>query len=63
LLTRFINMKYRVFTLIELLIVVAIIGIMTTVGMIVSYKTDKFQDLYKKFGRQKEYKERLYNQG
>jgi len=56
-------MKYRVFTLIELLIVVAIIGIMTTVGMIVSYKTDKFQDLYKKFGRQKEYKERLYNQG
>jgi len=63
LLTRFINMKYRVFTLIELLIVVAIIGILTTVGMIVSYKTDKFQDLYKKFGRQKEYKERLYNQG
>jgi|TARA_B100000586_G_scaffold76694_1_gene53871 prepilin-type N-terminal cleavage/methylation domain-containing protein len=56
-------MKHRVFNLIELLIVVVIIGILTTVGMIISYKTDKFQDLNKKFDRQKEYKERLYNQG
>jgi|TARA_B100000959_G_scaffold138206_1_gene145300 type II secretory pathway pseudopilin PulG len=56
-------MKQRVFNLIELLVIVVIIGILTTVGMIVSYKTDKFQDLHKKFGRQKEYKERLYNQG
>jgi prepilin-type N-terminal cleavage/methylation domain-containing protein len=56
-------MKHRVFSLIELLVVVAIIGILTTVGMIISYKTDKFQDLHKKFGRQKEYKEKLYNQG
>jgi len=52
-------MKHRVFTLIELLIVIAIIGILTTVGMIISYKTDKFQDLHKKFGGQKEYKEKL----
>jgi Tfp pilus assembly protein PilE len=56
-------MKHRVFNLIELFIVVVIIGILTTVGMIISYKTDKFQDLHKKFGKQKEYKERLYNQG
>jgi prepilin-type N-terminal cleavage/methylation domain-containing protein len=56
-------MKNRVFIFIELLIVLAIIGILTTVGMIIDYKTDKFQDLHKKFGRQKEYKERLYNQG
>jgi|TARA_B100002003_G_scaffold201491_1_gene193234 type II secretory pathway pseudopilin PulG len=56
-------MKHRVFIIIELLIVVAIISILTTVGMVISYKTDKFQDLQKKFGRQKEYKERLYNQG
>ena len=56
-------MKHRVFTLIELLVVVAIIGTLTAVGMIISYKTDKFQDLHKKFDRQKEYKEKLYNQG
>jgi|TARA_B100001971_G_scaffold2023_1_gene1599 prepilin-type N-terminal cleavage/methylation domain-containing protein len=55
-------MKHRVFTLIELLIVVAIIGILITVGMTISYKTDKFQDLHKKFIKQKGYKERLYNQ-
>jgi len=56
-------MKNRVFSLIELLVVVAIISILTTVGMIISYKTDKYQDLHKKFGSQKGYKEKLYNQG
>jgi|TARA_B100001964_G_C13851543_1_gene430410 prepilin-type N-terminal cleavage/methylation domain-containing protein len=56
-------MKQRVFSIIELLIVVAIIVILTTVGMIISYKTDKYQDLHKKFSRQKGYKERSYNQG
>jgi|TARA_B100001964_G_scaffold195194_1_gene219119 prepilin-type N-terminal cleavage/methylation domain-containing protein len=56
-------MKQRVFTFIEFLIVVAIIGTLIMVGMIISYKTDKFQDLHKKFSGQKGYKERLYNQG
>ena len=57
------TMKHKAFTLIELLVVVAIIGILTTVGMIISYKTDKYQNLHKKFGSQKGYKEKLYNQG
>jgi len=52
-------MKHRVFSLIELLIVVAIIGILTTVGMVISYKTDKYQDSHKKFGWQKEYKVKI----
>ncbi len=56
-------MKNRIFSLIELLVVVAIIGILITVGMIFSDKNDKFQDSHKKFDRQKEYKEKLYNQG
>jgi prepilin-type N-terminal cleavage/methylation domain-containing protein len=56
-------MKLRVFIFIELLIVVAIIGILTTVGLVISCKTGKFQDLQKKLNGQKEHKERLYNQG
>ena len=56
-------MKHRVFTLIELLIVVAIIGVLIIVGMIINYETDKYHDLQKKLNKQKEYKQRSYNQG
>ena len=56
-------MKHRVFILIELLVVGAIVSILITVGIVINYKTDKFQDLQKKLNSQKEYKERLYNQG
>ena len=46
-----------------MVIVVAIISILFAVGQVINYKTDKFQDLQKKLNKQKEYKERLYNQG
>ena len=49
-------MKHRVFTLIELLVVVVIIGVLIIVGMIIDYRTDKYQDLHKKLNKQKEYK-------
>ena len=56
-------MKHRVFTIIELLVVVAIISILFAVGQVINYKTDKFQDLQKKLNKQKEYIERSYKQG
>ena len=56
-------MKHRVFTLIELLVVVAIFSILISVGKVMNYKIDKFQDLEKKSNKQKVYIERLYNQG
>jgi len=56
-------MKHRVFILIELLIVIAIISILIVVGQVMNYKIDKFQDLQKKLNKQKEYIERSYKQG
>jgi prepilin-type N-terminal cleavage/methylation domain-containing protein len=55
-------MKHRVFTLIELLIVIVIISILIVVGQVSDYKINKFQDLQKKSSKQKEYIERLHNQ-
>ena len=56
-------MKHRVFTLIELLIVIVIISILIVVGQVMNYKIDKFQDLQKNQTNNKEYIERLRNQG
>ena len=39
-------MKHRVFTLIELLVVVVIIGVLITVGTIINYRTDKYQNSF-----------------
>ena len=58
----YVEMKHRVFIIIELLIVVAIIGILIMVGQIMNYRIDKMPDLQKKLNNQKEYKERLYHQ-
>jgi len=46
----------RVFTIIELLVVVAIITIPIAVGQLMNYRIDKFYDLQKKLNSQKEYK-------
>ena len=56
-------MKQRIFTIIELLVVVAIISILIALGHVSDYKIHKILDLQKKLNNQKEYNEIFYHQG
>ena len=56
-------MKHRVFTIFELLAVVAIISILIALGQVSNYKIHKILDLQKKLNNQKEYNEIFYHQG
>jgi len=59
----YIEMKHRVFTIFELLAVVAIISILIALGQVSNYKIHKILDLQKKLNNQKEYNEIFYHQG
>ena len=55
-------MKHRVFTIFELLVVVAIISILLAEGQFLDYRLHKILGLQEKLSNQKEYNKIFYHQ-